>query len=216
MMRMLSLLPVARGESVPPSMFNFTILGLFMIEVYLPRYPLIYISTLQTRGVGGVWRGHRAARHGPRILLRVPHLLPLQLGRLPAADVLLPHHRRQVRRPRRLRPLPRQVDPHREEVHRAGQGRERVALVDGSGFWVPDLCPRLHSVHTDQEVMETPIFFCSGEVILLLLNKNDTWYVFKKNNEPRPRRWWLALTFISTSIDVVSVTYYNMLPPVNR
>merc|ERR1711992_407559 len=81
------------------------------------------------------------------------------------------------RRPRRLRPLPRQVDPHREEVHRAGQGRERVALVDGSGFWVPDLCPRMHSVHTDQEVMETPIFFRSGEVILLLLNKNDTRYI---------------------------------------
>ena len=41
MMRRLSLLPVARGESVPPSKFMFTLLGLSVIEMYLD----IHLST---------------------------------------------------------------------------------------------------------------------------------------------------------------------------
>ena len=63
------------------------------------------------------------------------------------------------------------MDADREALHGPGEGRERLALVDRPGIWLPDLHPRDGAVPPDQAVLAPPLLTGQGEALLLLLRQ---------------------------------------------
>merc|ERR1719295_346225 len=61
------------------------------------------------------------------------------------------------------------MDSHRQEKYRNDQGRECLALVARSCFWIPNLYAGLHSVRADQKIVAAPFLVCKGTTLLFLL-----------------------------------------------